>query len=301
MTQKVCDFCLSPAKGFLHRLEKLEDGHYICKNCKHIVESYGLPLKYDLFQALVTAQPHMTDMIMDAYLENHQPSYAMEKFYPLPTIVLHEGEHCINAIKATLTVAEETIPEEYAVRSIREVRRNTIHNISDAEGKVGSHKVEGMLYETEAALYFMSSKIVNCHRLGYVLRNRPDTDKIKVITPTRKFTYTVEHADLFFYRERFFQKVNAALNNKQKHLIYITNDNEFRVTPGIYEIPKSLKPGTYRVKALKDSGLHIKDSLGRVTDYYDSEANIDLTSGGTLECTGEYQLQWIGEKKNENQ
>ena len=42
----------------------------------------------------------------------------------------------------------------------------------------------------------------------------------------------------------------------------------------------------------------MKDSLGRVRDYYETEDSIDLTNGGTLEVTGEYELKWIGEKKN---
>ena len=42
---KVCDFCLSEATGMFNRHEKLADGHYICKNCKTIIQGYGLPVK----------------------------------------------------------------------------------------------------------------------------------------------------------------------------------------------------------------------------------------------------------------
>ena len=101
-------------------------------------------------------------------------------------------------------------------------------------------------------------------------------------------------------RERFFQKVRAVKHNKQQSLIYIRNDNEYRITPGVYQIPKSLKPGRYQVTPLNDAGLHIKDSLGRVRDYYASEESIDLTAGGTLECTGEYELKWIGQKRSQD-
>lgn len=91
--------------------------------------------------------------------------------------------------------------------------------------------------------------------------------------------------------------MNAAKNHKDEHLIYIKNDNELRITPGVYDIPRSLRPGIYQVKALKDAGLHVKDSLGRITDYYETEDSIDLSNGGTLEVTGEYELKWIGEKR----
>lgn len=297
MAKRVCDFCLSEGKGLFGRPEKLPDGHYICKNCRNIIESYHLPLKYDLFQCLVTAQENMVDMIMDAWLENHSPDDALARFYPLPAIALHEGEHCINAVRATITVPASRVPADYAVRSIMEVRRGTIANIPDTQNRKDADQIQGMLYETEAALYFLSDHIINCHRLGYIHRNTGDNDHIRVVTPTKQFTYSIEHADLFFMRERFFQKVSAAKQNKQEHLIYIQNDNEVRITPGVYDIPRSLRPGVYKVKAVNDAGLHVRDSIGRVRDYYENEETIDLSDGGTLECTGEYELQWIGEKK----
>lgn len=297
MAKKVCDFCLSEMGGLFNRPEKLSDGHYICKNCRQIISEHGLPVKYDIFQRIVTAQPHMKDMIMDTYLETNKPEDVIARLYPLPKILLHEGEHCINAIRANLRVSPSSIPNEYSPRSIVEVRKSTINNIPDAVSKKESMKIEGMLYETEAAVYFMSEHIINCHRLGYVVRNTNDTDKIKVVTPTKTFTYAVENAEMFFIRERFYQKVNAAKNHKDEHLIYIKNDNELRITPGVYDIPRSLRPGIYQVKALKDAGLHVKDSLGRITDYYETEDSIDLSNGGTLEVTGEYELKWIGEKR----
>lgn len=294
MSKKVCDFCLSEGKGLFSSMEKLPDGHYICSKCRKIIRSYDLPVKYDLFQCLVTAQPHMVGTIMGAYLENHNPDDCFARFYPLPSMLLHEGEHCINMIDATLKVDKNEIPVESAVTTVNEIRRQTIHNIADAE-TASCSTVEGKLIETDAALYFMSDHIINCHRLGYVERNNDDDEHIIIHTPKKTYTYTVEHADLFFMRERFFQKVKAAKGHKQQSLIYIRNDNEFRITPGVYQIPKSLKPGLYEVKPLNDAGLHIKDSLGRVRDYYANEDSIDLSDGGTLECTGEYELKWIGE------
>lgn len=296
MSKKVCDFCLSEAKGFFSSMEHLPDGHYVCSKCRKIIRSYDLPVKYDIFQCLVTAQPHMRGTIMGAFLENHNADECLAKYYPLPSVLLHEGEHCINAIDATLHVSRDEIPAEHAVTNVNEIRRQTIHNIADGNGS-DKTAVKGILYETEAALYFVSDHIINCHRLGYIERNNDDDEHIIVNTPKKTYTYDVEHADLFFMRERFFQKVKAAKGNKQQSLIYIRNDNEYRITPGVYQIPKSLKPGIYEVKPLNDAGLHIKDSLGRTRDYYANEQSIDLSDGGTLECTGEYELKWIGQKK----
>lgn len=295
---KVCDFCLKEVGGLFHRYETLSDGHHMCKECRKKIESYHLPLKYDLFQKLVTAQPNMKDMMMDAWLEDHNADEMLASYYPYPAVLMHTGEHCINCVEAKITVDVKDIPDIPAVRSIQAVQKGSIHNVKDASG-TETEVIPGKLYETEAALYFLSAYIVNCHRLGYVKRNTGETDRVTVETPTKKFTYMVENSDLFFMRERFYQKVNAARHNKDQHLIYITNDNQVRITPGIYDIPKSLRPGIYKVKAIKDAGLHIKDPLGRVRDYYENEEHIDLRDGGVLECTGEYQLQWISEQELE--
>lgn len=296
MAKKICDFCLAESKGLFNRNEKISGGHYICKNCKSIIQSYDLPLKFGIFQRLVTAPEHMRGMIMDAYLEDHPAVDVMNQFYPLPEVALHDGEHCVNAIPATLEVTGSLIPEADAVISVAEVRKSTIHNIPDALSKEGKVKVKGTLYETEAGLYFMSPKFVNCHRIGYLKKDEKtleETRKIVVETPTKKFTYTVSHSDLFYLREKFFTRVNAALNNKQSRLIYITNDGKFRVTPGIYNIPKVLNPGEYSVKPISGKGMHIKDKVGRIVDIPEDVTNITLPDGGTLECTGEFELKWI--------
>ncbi len=299
MAKNVCDFCLSEGTGLFQRTMKLADGHHICKNCRSIIQSYGLTVQFDLFQQLVTAQPNLRDMIMDAYLETHDATDALAKFYPLPRNLLHDGEHCINAFEATITVDKDSIPEKDAVKNIADIQREDINNISDVSGtnRKNAVKVTGTLYETDVALYFLSDKFINCHRVGFMKRNSDDTDHILVETKKYSYTYTVKHADMFFLRERFYRKVHAAVNNKQQHLIYIRNDNELTITPGVYEIPRSLKPGVYKVKAVKDEGLHIRDAVGRVKDYYENEELIDLSEGGILECTGEYELQWVGEKK----
>ncbi len=297
MARKVCDFCLKESSGILSGFEKLADGHYICRDCKSIINSYGLSLKHDLFQTLVTAQANMKDMIMDTYLDKNPVDETVAKFFPMPAILMHGGEKCINAFPASITVNKKDIPSENAVSAIVDVSKYTINNIVDASDLSDSETVEGTLYLTDAALYFLSPKFVNCHRIGYINRNTNDKNRIIVSTPTKTFTYKVANTELFFLRERFYHKVVAAKHNKRQHLIYMTNDNKITITPGVYDISKNLKPGCYKVKAIKDAGLHIKDPLGRVHDYYENEETIYLDDGGKLECTGEYQLQWIGETK----
>lgn len=299
MAKKVCDFCLTEGKGLFSGLEKLKDGHYICRNCRSKIEKYGLPVKYDIFQCLITAQPHMQDMIMTAWLENHSADQILYDLYPLPDILLHEGEHCLNAVEATQTIQKEDLPAEpYHANSIAEIRKKNIADVPSTSSRSGSMKVKGMLYETEVALYFISDTYVNCHRLGYVLKDRDETDRIMVQTKKKSFTYIVKNADLFFLRERMYRKVNGVLNNKDTNLIYISNDNEVTITPGIYDIPKNLRPGVYEVKPINALGLHVRDPLGRVTDYYEDDLAIDLSVGGSLESTGEYKLKWIGEKED---
>ena len=49
-------------------------------------------------------------------------------------------------------------------------------------------------------------------------------------------------------------------------------------------------------KQMKEEMDFFLDEHGRIKDYYENEESIDLREGGVLECTGEYQLQWIGEQ-----
>ena len=187
MSKKVCDFCLSEAKGLFGSMERLPDDHYVCKKCRKIIQSYGLPVKYDIFQRLVTAQEHMHGTIMGVFLETNNASDCLAKYFPLPSVLLHEGEHCISAIEATLKVDQDAVPVEDAVKTVNEIRRQTIHNIADASSD-NSISVKGTLYETEAAMYFLSEHIVNCHRLGYLERNSDDNDHIIVKTPKKTYT-----------------------------------------------------------------------------------------------------------------
>lgn len=298
--KKVCDFDLRDGGFFHNRLEKLSDGHYICKYCKAIIKKYNLPLRFDIFQMLVTAQAQMVDTVMDSYLKNHSVEEIIATHYPLPKMKLHNGEHCINAVSASQIIMLNQLPKQKITTSIAEIEKSSIANIADAKERSGSQKIEGILYETEAALYFISENYINVHRLGYIKRNLADNEYIHVNTPTKNFTYKVQFTDMFFLRERFFQKVNNIINHKDNKLIFISNDNLFTVTPGIYDVPKNLKPGEYNVKAIRDAGLHIKDIHGHVKDYDENEESITLPDGGILEVTGEYQLEWIDKKTNKH-
>ena len=50
MSTKVCDFCFNEYKGLFTHTETLPDGHIICRSCRQKIESYGMCVKYDLFQ-----------------------------------------------------------------------------------------------------------------------------------------------------------------------------------------------------------------------------------------------------------
>jgi hypothetical protein len=203
-------------------------------------------------------------------------------------------------VPATMNVKSDMIPAESAVSAITDIRRADIKNIPDAPELSQSVEVNGTLVETEIALYFMSPHYINCHRVGFIKRNTGEKQKIEVATRKATFTYHVEHADLFFLRERFYRKAKAATSEKKQHLIYIRSDNELTITPGIYEIPRSLKPGIYKVRAIKDDGLHISDAVGHVKDYYENGETVELPEGGVLESTGEYELEWIGESEDKD-
>ncbi len=289
----VCDFCLAEPKGFFAHHDRLRDGHYICKNCASIIQHYKLPLEYDLFQKLVVADPKMTDMMMDAWLENNDAQEALNKYYFYPGLSLHDEEICINAMPAYMIVKNKDIPYETAVKDIRRVSKRTYHNVPSAEDSVGTTRVNGMLYETQIAVYFMTEHFVNCLRPGYMIKRREETDRITMATPSRIYVYYVDHADLFYLREAFFHKAQRVLAKKDQNLIYLSNTNEYLITPGVYEIPNTLQPGIYNVTAVNGSGLHIRDALGRSVDFDDSYTAIDLSEGSFLEVTGEYRLQWI--------
>lgn len=286
---KVCDFCLNESRGLFNSPEQLADGHAICKNCKKIIQSYDLPVKYDLFQILVTADSYQREMIMGDYLENHKAADTLARHFPMPAIIMHNGEHCANVCDATIRVAKAMIPVEKAPVNIADITRKNISNLYDAPGESGAEVVSGRLYETEAAVYFMSEHFINCHRLSQLIHEDPDTEHLHIMEGSSTFTYTMKHVDLFFLRERLFQLTTAAAANKKTNLVYLTSDNTMTVTPGIYNVPKNLSSGTYWVSALKDKGMCVKDATGHVRDVRSGRVHLDV--GSTLEVSGEYQLR----------
>ena len=286
---KVCDFCLSESKGLFSKPQTLSDGHYICKNCRNIIQKYGLPVKYDLFQVLVTAEPYMREMIMNDYLEKNELDDTIAKFFPLPNVLLHRGEHCINVRDASIKVAKAAIPEKYAPTVIRDITGSLINDIPDAPDGVSSVTVQGKLYETDIALYFISEHFINCHRLVDMVKGGNDQNAIHVYEKTLSFTYSTPHTDLFFLRDTLYHKIVAAQANKKQNLIYITSENTMTLTPGIYSVPRNIRSGTYYVSALNDLGLHMKDANGHTHDI--SSGRVRLDEGSLLDCTGEYELR----------
>jgi len=287
---KLCDFCLSESKGLFNRPEELSDGHFVCRDCKQKIKKYNLPVKYDLFQLLVVADPYMREMIMGNYLEQHNADDTIAKFFPIPEMKLHRGEHCINVCDASITVAAAAIPSEPAEAVIGNIIGSMINDIPDAPEGVESVKVQGKLYETDVALYFMSDHFLNCHRISDMVRSGDDKENVHVIEKKLTFTYAVENADLFFMRDTLYNKIVAAQANKKQNLIYINSENTMTLTPGIYSIPRNIRAGTYYVSALNDLGLNLRDVNGHLHDI-SSYDRVKLDEGTLLECTGEYQLR----------
>ena len=286
---KICDFCLEEQRGLFNHLSTTLDGFSICRSCRRKIEKYNLPLKHDLFQILVTSDPDLHTIIMKDYLENHTPEETIAKFFPLPEVPLHDGENCVNAVPATLTVDEADIPmDETAVTTIAEVTRSKIHNVCDST--VGpSTSITARLYETDAAVYFLTNHFVNCHRLSNVVRSSTDDKHITVLEDGKGYTYAVEDADMFRMRSEFFGLIQGVLE-KKKNLIYMKSENTMTITPGIYNVPRHIQAGTYYVSAVKDDGLHIRDAAGKFRNYNGS-GRVYLDEGSQLEVTGEYQFR----------
>ncbi|MBR2669158.1 MAG: hypothetical protein IKE36_05105 [Solobacterium sp.] len=289
MANKVCDFCLEEQKGFFTRLHTTLDGHLACGNCRRIIAKYDLPLKFDVFQRLVTSDKEIRNIIMRDYLESHTPEQCIGKFYPLPEMKLHEGEVCVNVIPAKLTVSGSAIPEELAVKTIAEVNRSTIHNVSDITEEGDPVTIEARLYETNAALYFLTNHFVNCHRLSNIVRTNTDGQTIKVLENGKGYTYTVSSTTMFMLRSEFYRVISSA-QEKKRNLIYINSENTMTITPGTYDVPKHIQAGTYYVSAVKDDGLHIRDAAGKLHSMHNGRVRLD--EGSQLEVTGEYHFRF---------
>lgn len=285
---RVCDFCLDELKGLFNYPEQLPDKHYICSKCKQKIQYYKLPLRYEIFQLLVTSEPSMRDMMMGTYLESHDIEDCYAKFYPTPNVLLHKGEHCINTCPTSIRVDTTQIPTSLAVTNISDITSRSISNLTDVPEQPGSTVVKGTLYHTDNALYFLSEHFINCHKLTNIVRNSSDNHAIHVIEGNKRYTYPVEFADLFFLREAFYQKMQAK-SSKKKNLIYVASENTMTLTPGVYSVPKNIQAGSYWVSAIKDKGLRVRDAAGNIQGL--SNGRIILDEGSMLEVTGEYQFR----------
>ncbi|MBR2794034.1 MAG: hypothetical protein IKE16_05240 [Solobacterium sp.] len=297
MANKICDFCLEEGRGLFRQPETLPDGHCVCRKCRKIIESYDLPVKYDLFQLLVTAEPYMQEMMMGDYLEHHKPADAIAKYFPIQKMRLHEGEHCINVREASITVSAFAIPAEPAVARICDIGKSDISNLSDARDK--TKEVKGMLYETDAALYFMSDRFINCHRLSSVVSDHTDTNAIHVLERGKEFTYRIPHADLFHLRSTFYHMAVAMSENKQKSLIYLASENTMTLTSGKYNVPKNIKSGVYWVSPVDEADLSVRDANGKLHSVRPGRVRID--AGSTLEVNGEYQFRYNKRERPEEE
>jgi len=290
MANKICDFCLEEGRGLFRQPETLPDGHCVCKKCRKIIESYDLPVKYDLFQLLVTAEPYMQEMMMGDYLEHHKPKDAIARYYPIQQMRLHEGEHCINVREASITVSPFKMPDEPAVTRIADIGKNDISNLPDARKDSTSKEVRGILYETDAALYFMSERFINCHRLSSIVTSHADTEAIHVLEHGREYTYSLPHADLFHLRSVFYHMAVNLIENKKKSLIYLASENTMTLTSGKYSVPKNIKSGVYWVNPVDEANLSVMDANGKVRTVRPGRVRID--EGSTLQVNGEYQFRY---------
>ena len=290
MANKVCDFCLEEGKGLFRQPEALPDGHRVCKNCRKIIESYGLNVKYDLFQLLVTAEPNMQEMMIGDYLEHHKPAEAIAKYFPIPAIPLHEGEHCVNLRPASIRVERSAIPAKPAVKRVTDITKKDINNLPDARTDAGSEEIEGTLIETDAALYFLSDHFINCHRLTSIITSHTDTEAVHVLEHGRSYTYEVENADLFLMRSTFYHMAMQYAENKKKSLIYLASENTMTLTPGKYMVPKNIKSGVYFINPVDNGSLRIRDANGGSHNVLPGRVRLD--EGSTLEVKGNVQVRY---------
>lgn len=298
MSKKMCDFCLEESKSWFNLPAPLPDGHRICKKCRAKIDKYGLTPKYDLFPILITADPHMREMIMGDYLESHKDEDIIAKFFPLPNNLLHDSEHCINVRDAKIRVSASLIPAEDTVTQVADIKKKYINNLPTAQTEEDSVLVSGTLYETDAALYFMSQKFINCHRLTSIVRENQGNDQIVVLEHGKKYIYIVENADLFHMRDTFFNKA-AARDARKKNLIYLASENTMTLTSGVYSVPKNISSGTYWVNPLDNSVLSIRDATGKIHDIPEGERRIYIDNGSTLEVTGQYQFRFNRHEEEE--
>ena len=284
---KVCDFCLEEGKGLFKQPEEITGGYHICKKCRKTIEDSGLPVKYDLFQLLVTAEPAMRIMIMNDYLESHKPNDTFARYFPMPKTMLHRGEHCITMTASSITVDPSLIPVSDAPSAIVDVSRSVISNIPSAETGTA---VEGTLFYTDAALYFLSPHFINCHRVKNIHKDESGPHSIAVKEKDHVFTYTVAHPELLFLRASFYARVTAVSENMHSNLIYLSDENTFVLTPGFYEVPRHFPADRYIIEAEDNKGLTVHHANGSFSTYHGENTGMKMETGCRVECLGRYKL-----------
>ncbi|MBR2825577.1 MAG: hypothetical protein IKE51_04875 [Solobacterium sp.] len=287
MANTICDFCLEESKGLFHRHERLVSGHYICKKCRDVLETHQLPVKYDLFQTLLTADPSMRATLMDNHLQRNDATQCIAKFYPLPANLLHDGEQCINVTEATIKVNPSKLPASIAETRIANITKKDILNLEDYPD---GFEIKGTLYETNAAIYFLSKHFINCHRLSHLIKNYPDPSIIYIMNGSHEFSYQVPHSDLFYLRDEFYHKILEKKDNKKQNLIYLSSENTMMITPGSYSVPRNIQPGVYWINPVKDGGIHFSNATGEPMESVGGR--IQLDEGDMMEVTGEYEFRF---------
>ena len=188
--------------------------------------------------------------------------------------------------------------KETAAR-IADIGKSDIVNLPDAKKDGNAKEVSGTLYETDAALYFMSDRFINCHRLSSIVTTNTDTEAIHVLEHGREYTYRLPHADLFLLRSVFYHMAVNLSENKKKSLIYLASENTMTLTSGKYSVPKNIKSGVYWVNPVDEANLEIRDANGKLHAVRPGRVRID--EGSTLEVNGEYQFRYNRRKDSEEE
>lgn len=279
---KLCDFCLNEEVGLFKYPQSLPSGHHICRSCVSRLKTFKLPIKYDIFQLLALNDPSIHEVIMKNFLQEHSIEEVIAKHYPLPNMLLHKGEHCINQVDATITVDKAQFPANFQPLKICDINKFNINDICTYEQGI---QVSGKLYQTNAATYFISEHFINCHRNETMIKEHTDQS---IIFQTKQgiFQYSITNPLFFRLRYQFYQfmmKKNPSFQN----LIYLASENTMVLTPGEYEIPKNIRSGSYWVSATQP--VLVTDRNGTYKQYLDGL--IELEEGSKLSSSQKFELR----------
>ena len=64
------------------------------------------------------------------------------------------------------------MPQEKKNKRIADITRKDFDQLYSVEAENGTATIKGKLYETDAALYFISDNFINCHRLTNMIHKR---------------------------------------------------------------------------------------------------------------------------------